>query len=229
MSHKTYQLIKLSQQLVSQSDRFWFRGMIVGLSGLLFFAMIEPAMAHHAMDNATPTNFWQGFLSGLAHPIIGLDHFAFVVAMGLIGAMTESGFVTPLAFLMAAMAGTGLHIASVDMPAPEIVIAASVISFGIILVKRIQLTAPILAALAATAGLFHGYAYGESIIGANMTPLFAYLAGFTIIQGVIAGAAMNWMRLLPLKSTQQPATVLKTSGLIVSAIGVVFLSKALMG
>jgi len=32
----------------------------------------------------------------------------------------------------------------------------------------------VLTVLGAIAGLFHGYAYGESIIGAGMTPLFAY-------------------------------------------------------
>jgi len=31
------------------------------------------------------------------------------------------------------------------------------------------------------AGIFHGYAYGESIIGARVAALVAYLIGFTVI------------------------------------------------
>jgi urease accessory protein len=43
------------------------------------------------------------------------------------------------------------------------------------------------AALFGLAGLAHGYAYGESIFGAEPTPLFAYLAGLVVIQSVLAG------------------------------------------
>ncbi len=44
----------------------------------------------------------------------------------------------------------------------------------------------------ALAGTAHGYAYGESIVGAEQTPFFAYLAGFTLVQllVVVAGYAL---------------------------------------
>lgn len=38
------------------------------------FALARPALAHHAMGNTTPNTFAEGLVSGLAHPIIGLDH-----------------------------------------------------------------------------------------------------------------------------------------------------------
>src|SRR5262249_1552904 len=41
-------------------------------------------------------------------------------------------------------------------------------------------------ALFAVAGLFHGYAYGESIFGAETSPLGAYLLGLIVIQSVVA-------------------------------------------
>ena len=41
------------------------------------------AQAHHVMDGMLPSTFVEGLLSGLGHPIIGPDHFAFVVAVGL--------------------------------------------------------------------------------------------------------------------------------------------------
>ncbi len=38
------------------------------------------------------------------------------------------------------------------------------------------------------AGLFHGYAFGESIVGAEATPLAAYLLGLVMIQTLLATA-----------------------------------------
>ena len=44
-------------------------------------------------------------------------------------------------------------------------------------------------------GLAHGYAYGEAIVGAEPTPIFAYLIGLTAVQGavVLAGYALARM------------------------------------
>jgi urease accessory protein len=40
-------------------------------------------------------------------------------------------------------------------------------------------------ALFAVAGLFHGYAFGESIVGAERAPLQAYLVGLVLIQSTL--------------------------------------------
>ena len=40
------------------------------------------AWAHHFMGGGLPQTFTQGLLSGLGHPVIGLDHAAFIVAAG---------------------------------------------------------------------------------------------------------------------------------------------------
>ncbi|VEP17320.1 hypothetical protein H1P_590012 [Hyella patelloides LEGE 07179] len=52
--------------------------------GLIFLVMVQPTLAHHPFDGRTPASFVEGFLSGLGHPIVGLDHFAFVIAVGLL-------------------------------------------------------------------------------------------------------------------------------------------------
>jgi len=41
----------------------------------------QQAIAHHATGGNTPSNFGRVSIR-LAHPVIGLDHFAFVVAIG---------------------------------------------------------------------------------------------------------------------------------------------------
>jgi len=59
--------------------------------GVGFLALSgAPAYAHHLMGGRTPATFAEGMLSGLGHPVIGLDHFAAVVAVGCLAAAHRS-------------------------------------------------------------------------------------------------------------------------------------------
>jgi urease accessory protein len=51
-----------------------------------------PAFAHHVMGGRTPATFVEGVLSGLGHPVIGLDHLAAVVAIGCLAAAHREGY-----------------------------------------------------------------------------------------------------------------------------------------
>lgn len=200
---------------------------VLGWLGLGFFGIVQPAAAHHAMEGKTPTNFFEGFLSGLAHPVIGLDHLAFVVAIGLLSVKQVRGALIPLFFVIAAMLGTGLHVMSIDLPLTEIAIAISVIALGVLLSLGKQFGFPILAGLSAIAGLFHGYAYGEAIVGAEMAPLVAYLMGFTAIQYAIAFSAF-WLGSKGFQqSPKQSSAFLRYFGYGICVLGVVFLSSSL--
>jgi urease accessory protein len=46
----------------------------------------------------------------------------------------------------------------------------------------------------ALAGLFHGHAFAEAVIGAEATPIIAYLAGLAVIQGALMLGAMALAR-----------------------------------
>ncbi|MGB5973114.1 MAG: HupE/UreJ family protein, partial [Nodosilinea sp.] len=76
-----------------------------------------PGLAHHPMGGRVPSTSLEGFWSGLAHPVIGIDHLAFVVAVGLLAAVSTWGIAIPAAFVLAAMVGTGLHLAAMTLPA----------------------------------------------------------------------------------------------------------------
>lgn len=188
----------------------------------------QQALAHHAMGGKTPSNFFGGFVSGLAHPVIGLDHLAFVVAIGLLSAGLVRGAFIPAGFGVAALAGTAIHLLTLDLPASEIAIAISVITFGAILVMPNRLNWLVLAVLAAIAGLFHGYAYGEAIVGAQMTPLVAYLLGFTLIQYVVALIAQALGNVIIAQTANKPLPLMRFAGFAITSIGVVFLTNSIV-
>lgn len=155
-----------------------------------------PAFAHHPMGGTLPATLADGFLSGLGHPVIGLDHFAAVVAVGCLAAAHRAGVALTLGFVVAMMAGVGLHVQGATVPGAELLVAGSVIALGALMLHERQMPLVLALALFAVAGFVHGYALGESIVGAERTPLFAYLAGLAVIQTAIALAAMNVARLL---------------------------------
>ena len=221
----------MSKVLMSQIlQLFWrYLGLIATALTIAFFAIPQPAYAHHAIGGKTPVNLFEGFLSGLAHPVIGLDHLAFVVAIGLLAVGQRRGALIPAGFVVAAMLGTVIHVFQIDLPAAEVAIAVSVIIFGAMLLWRNRPHWLITLGLGAIAGLFHGYAYGEAIIGAQMFPLFAYLLGFTLIQYGVALVAFLVGNLALQKSANSSPAWLRLSGLAICAIGVVFLTSSVMG
>jgi urease accessory protein len=151
-----------------------------------------PAAAHHPMGGAMPETLWQGFASGIGHPVIGLDHLAFLVAAGVLAAaLPRSSALRVLAsFLIASMAGVALHLAGIGLGPTEALVAASILIAGLALLMTRRVSAGALLAGFALAGLFHGHAFAEAVIGAEATPIIAYLAGLAVIQVALMLGAM---------------------------------------
>lgn len=168
------------------------------------FLLADPALAHHVMGGRMPATFNDGFLSGLGHPIVGLDHFAAVVAIGFIAAAHRAAAALALGFVTAMIVGAALHVQGATIPGAEIMVALSVIVLGGILLRRQSVAAGVALALFAIAGLMHGYALGESIYGAEQTPLYAYLLGLAVIQSAVALAAIGVARLLTERADLSP-------------------------
>lgn len=112
---------------------------ILALGVLAWLA--EPAFAHHLMGGRTPTSFAEGILSGLGHPVIGLDHFAAVVAVGCLAAAHRQATALVFAFVLAMMAGVAAHVQGTTVPGAEILVAVSVIVFGALLLHERAMTA----------------------------------------------------------------------------------------
>lgn len=184
------------------------------------------AQAHHAMDGMLPSTMAQGLLSGLAHPVIGLDHLAFILAAGIVAGAAGLGLWLPILFVAASIGGVVLHLQAFDLPLVELVVAASVVLAGVLLARGgahagRSLWLPILA----VAGLFHGYAYGESIVGAEPTALWAYLAGLAAVQSAIGvGVALLASR----SHWTMPALAPRLAGAAVFGIGISALAGQLI-
>jgi urease accessory protein len=193
------------------------------LSLMILAAGVTAANAHHPLGGTTPQTLWHGLLSGLGHPVIGLDHLAFTLAAGLLAASVaplRRAVMMPLAFVAAGAAGAALHVRGVDLPGVEVAVALSVMSLGALILSRRALPAAALAALFALAGLFHGHALAESIVGAEPTPLVAYFAGLVAVQSAIALAALFAARWLAAERPALAGPAVAAAGLAAVAVGI---------
>ncbi len=186
----------------------------------LLAGSIVPAFAHHMEGGKLPDSFAAGLLSGVGHPIIGLDHFAFIAGVGIASAFLPRGIIGILAFVAATIAGCALHLRGVTLPAAEIVVAGSVLFVGAAIMSGRAMPTMLAASIFALAGLFHGYAYGEAIFGAEPTPVAAYLIGFAAIQTAIAAVAMLITGSLASMASAVPA---RLAGAVIAGIGLTFL------
>ena len=159
----------------------------LSLAGALL-AYAESAAAHHAMDGTAPTTFWHGLLSGLAHPIIGLDHLAYLVCLGIVAGPSGRVVSLPALFVGSMFAGINAHLVDFDFPGVEIAVGASVAIIGILLATGSAMSTRLVLGLLGAAGYAHGYALAESVVGAEPAPVFAYLIGLSAIQFAIAAS-----------------------------------------
>ena len=102
-------------------------------------------------------------------------------------------------------------------------VIGGLILIGGLLMARRRVRLSWLAGGLALAGLLHGYAYAESIFGAEAAPLAAYLIGFSLVQlGIAAAALLVHRRLI---AAREAWARLASSGIgaAVGTIGAVFL------
>ncbi|MEH1935712.1 MAG: HupE/UreJ family protein [Nostoc sp.] len=188
-------------------------------------------------DDHTISNCWEGFLWGLADPVISLNCLVGIVAIGLLSSVFVRGAVIAGCFVLAAVLGIVIHLFQLNFPGTEVAFAESVgtaiaistILFGTMLMMPNQPNFMVLALVGISAGLFQGYADAESIIGVGIMPLVAYILGITLTLFVVAmsareiGSAMGMgeiNRILPLK--------MSIAGFAFCAIGIVFLSNLII-
>lgn len=135
------------------------------------------------------------FLSGLTHPLLGVDHLLAMVAVGLWAALAggRAMLVLPLAFLAAMLAGGLAGAGAQELPVMEPMILASVIVLGAAVALALSLPLWVSAALVAVFGAAHGFAHGvEGPGGAE------YAAGFLIATAALHGLGLALGRFGPM-------------------------------
>ena len=188
---------------------------MIRLFAALAVLMPLPALAHHPDGRMAPATVLEGIASGIAHPVLGLDHLAFLLAAGLLAAPPRA----LLAFLGAGLAGGLLHRAGIGLGPVEVMVAVSVILAGAGLVAgRLRLVAALLVPGFALAGLFHGHALAEAAVASSAPVFTAYLVALGLMQGAIALGAMAASRWI------SGALPLRAAGVAAMAVGLVFLA-----
>jgi urease accessory protein len=162
----------------------------------------------------------QGLMSGLAHPVIGLDHLAFIIAIGIAATLVRGGAGLPLLFIAGSAAGVLAHVARLDVPFAELTVAASVICIGAALAAGRPGSSGVWLGFVAGAGLLHGYAFGESVVGVEATPIVAYVLGLSLVAAAIAYGVMALTRAVS-RAYPEPSSHVRWAGVLIAAIGVV--------
>ncbi|MGA7411428.1 MAG: HupE/UreJ family protein [Bryobacteraceae bacterium] len=164
-----------------------------------------------------------GFLSGVRHPVSGLDHVLAMIAVGLWGAQLGAPaiWVLPVAFPMVMAFGGMLGLMGVPLHGIEYGIAVSAIMLGAAVLFELR---PPLAAAALLVGvfaIFHGYAHGTELPPGQSGLL--YSMGFVIATGCLHGVGIG---IGTVHRWQWGQTFVRVAGGVVAVAGLLFLWRA---
>jgi len=183
------------------------------LIAIFTFLLPQAAFAHNIGGS--------GVLSGVTHPLFGLDHLLAMVAVGVISTQLGGKAVwrVPATFVGFMIVGGLLAILGLQMPAVEIGIALSVLVLGVAIAFSSKIPNMAAFVMVALFAVFHGHAHGEEM------PLIAnfalYAAGFVAsttalhVSGVLIGHYA--------KKTQITQYLLRFAGAGVGVMGLIFL------
>ncbi len=160
----------------------------MNLSRTIFLAALSlfagTASAHSGDHTAT------GFVGGLAHPLMGLDHVLAMVAVGLWAAQQggRALWAVPAAFVGAMGLGAILAGAGWVMPHVESGIALSVLVLGLLIAARRHASVLAGMILVGVFALFHGTAHGLEMPQATSPAL--YVMGFVLATVALHGVGI---------------------------------------
>ncbi len=165
-----------------------------------------------------------GFVTGFLHPLLGWDHVAAMIAVGLWGAFLGAPaiWVLPVAFPLVMALGGALGVAGVPLPGIETGIAASALVIGLAVALAARPPLWVAAAIVALFAVFHGHAHGTEMPTAA-DPI-AYAAGFVVATGLLhlAGIAFGLLAARP-----AGRIAVRAAGGVIALGGAAFLAGAL--
>jgi urease accessory protein len=177
-------------------------------------ALMSPAMAHTGIDHV------HGFVAGLTHPLLGLDHALAMIAVGLWAGLIggHAKWAWPLAFVGVMLASGLAAIAGIKLPLVETGIAVSVLVLGLLVALRTAAPVMIGALACAMFAVFHGYAHGAELPGG--ADAVAYAGGFVLATAFLHALGLGAAILI---ARQMTPTVTRLAGGGVALAGLVLL------
>ena len=193
------------------------------INKLLWCTGLSLLLASHAQAHSA-AEIGGGFVSGLLHPVLGWDHVAAMVAVGLWGAFLGSPalWLLPVVFPLVMAFGGALGLAGIPIPSVEIGIALSALVLGAMILMAARPPLWLAGMIVAVFAVFHGHAHGTELPEA-MSPL-AYSLGFVIATGLLhlAGIGFGLLVRWPLGRI-----AVRAGGAVIALGGVVFLGNAI--
>ena len=147
---------------------------------LISIFFILDANAHSLVNSNS------GFGSGFSHPILGIDHFLAMLAVGIWGAQMGGRRIwsLPISFPLIMCIGAIIAIMKVStFIFVEQIIALSVIALGFMIFVKWSPNEIIAIVMISVFAIFHGYAHGIELPKSN-DPL-SYIIGFVLSTGII--------------------------------------------
>ena len=162
------------------------------IAGLMVLAA-SPLAAHEGGTAA-------GLLSGLYHPISGLDHVLAMVAVGIWGAQLgpPAIWALPVTFPVVMAFGGMLGLLGLRMPGVEVGIGLSALLLGLVVTLERRPRLVVAAVLVGFFAIFHGHAHGAELPEGQSG--LAYSIGFVASTGTLhglgitLGLAQRWER-----------------------------------
>jgi urease accessory protein len=159
------------------------------------------------------------FMTGLLHPLGGLDHLLAMLAVGIWSAVSarRAGPALlwgPLAFANMLVLGALLGLQGMGGAVVEPLVAASVLALGLLVLTRQGMSAVASIALVGGFAVFHGLAHGNELAATGNA--WAAVAGMfaTTIALHLTGVALGWtLRAAPAWTTRATGAAVAVSGM----------------
>ena len=150
-------------------------------AALFVLATAAPAMAHPQQGQA------QGFLTGVRHPVSGLDHVLAMICVGVWGAQLGQPaiWLLPVTFPMVMAFGGFLGLIGIPLPGVEVAVSLSAVLLGVMVARAARPPLAVAAVLVGFFAIFHGHAHGTEL-PAGQSGL-AYSIGFVTATGCLHG------------------------------------------
>lgn len=154
------------------------------VASVALLAFPSPLVAHEGGAAA-------GLLSGLLHPVSGLDHVLAMLAVGIWGAQMgpPAIWVLPVTFPMVMALGGMLSLVGVPVPGVEIGIGLSALLLGLMVAFERRPDLRVAAVLVGFFAIFHGYAHGAELPEGQSGIL--YSIGFVVSTGTLHASGIG--------------------------------------